>query len=122
MYGQYPHCSPNFALLFPPVRALVPMASFHDLTTAQLKQAVSIREQIESLQEKLDTLLGGTAPTTSGPTKGKRVMSAATKRKMAAAQQARWGNGEITCGRTGEERCKKESTRESSTEEKGVLS
>ena len=66
------------------------MATFHELTTAQLKQAVQIREQIEALQEKLDALLGGTAQTSSGPTKGKRVVSAATKKKMAAAQQARY--------------------------------
>ena len=67
------------------------MASLHDLTTAQLKQAVQIREQIESLQEKLDALLGGTSPkTSSAPTKGKRTVSAATKKKMAAAQQARY--------------------------------
>lgn len=63
------------------------MPSFQDLTTAQLKQAVQIREQIESLQEKLYALLGGSSST---PTKGKRVVSAATKRKMAAAQQARY--------------------------------
>ena len=63
------------------------MALFHDLTTTQLKQAVQIREQIESLQEKLAALLGGSAST---PAKGKRVISAATKRKMAAAQQARY--------------------------------
>ena len=42
------------------------MASFHELTTAQLRQAVQIREQIESLQEKLDTLLGGTSTESFG--------------------------------------------------------
>ena len=66
------------------------MPSFHDLTTAQLKQAVQIREQIESLQEKLDALLGGTTSSSPAPTKGKRFVSAATKKKMAAAQQARY--------------------------------
>lgn len=63
------------------------MATFHDLTTTQLKQAVQIREQIDSLQAKLDAVLGGSSPT---PTKAKRTMSAATKKKMAAAQQARY--------------------------------
>ena len=62
------------------------MPTVHDLTTVQLKQAVQIREQIESLQEKLNVLLGGS----SSPTKGKRTVSAATKKKMAAAQQARY--------------------------------
>jgi len=70
------------------------MANFHELTTAKLKQAVQLREQIESLQEKLDALLGGGASTPSAPTgpraKGRRAMSPATKKKMAAAQQARW--------------------------------
>ena len=70
------------------------MASFHDLTTAQLKQAVQIREQIESLQAKLNALLGGAAPikTKVGRATGKRTLSAATKKKMAAAQQARWAS------------------------------
>ena len=67
------------------------MATFHDLTTAQLKQAVKIREQLEALQAKLTALLGGAA-TSSGLTKGRRTMSAATKKKMAAAQQARWAH------------------------------
>lgn len=67
------------------------MASFQDLTTAQLKQALQIREQIESLREKLDALLGG-AGSSSTPKKkvGKRTMSPATIEKMRAAQQARW--------------------------------
>ena len=62
------------------------MATFQDLTTAQLKQAVQIREQIESLQEKLSELLAGASPDS---TKDKRTMSAATKAKMRTAQQAR---------------------------------
>ena len=66
------------------------MPSFQDLTTAQLKQALQMREQIESLQQKLNALLGGTSPTSSAPTKGKRTFSAATRKKMAAAQQARY--------------------------------
>lgn len=70
------------------------MATFHDLTTAQLKRAVQMREQIESLREKLDALLGGrTTKETKrkvGRPAGKRVMSAAGRAKIAAAQQARW--------------------------------
>ena len=74
------------------------MASFQDLTTAQLRQAVQIREQIESLQEKLDALLGGSSPVSSGTTtktkagnaKGKRTISPESRARMAAAQQARY--------------------------------
>lgn len=70
------------------------MPTFHDLTTAQLKQAVQMREQIEALQEKLDALLGGKSSDTPkkklGRPKGKRTMSAAGRAKIAAAQKARW--------------------------------
>ena len=68
------------------------MATFHELTTVQLKQAVHLREQIESLQEKLDALLGGSsAPKKKvGRPKGKRTMSAAGRKAIAAAQKARW--------------------------------
>lgn len=68
------------------------MPSFHELTIAQLKQAVLIREQIETLQGKLASLLGGTAPsakTSPATVEGKRTRSAATRKKMAVAQQAR---------------------------------
>lgn len=67
------------------------MATFHDLTTTQLKQAVRIREQIQTLQEKLDALLGGDSPKPKiGRNKGKRKMSAAGRASIAAAQKARW--------------------------------
>ena len=70
------------------------MPAFHELTTVQLKQAVRLREQIESLQEKLDVLLGGSSTTGTkkkvGRPKGKRTMSAAGRAKIAAAQKARW--------------------------------
>ena len=68
------------------------MASFHDLTTVQLKQAVQIREEIESLQGKLDALLGGS----SGPTKAKRKMSASHHRKDAGSSTGTSGKGEST--------------------------
>ena len=90
-----PHCSTETELFFSRVRALVLMATFHDLTTAQLKQAVKIREQIESLQKKLEALLGGTAPTDkikrrAGRPAGKRTVSDEARAKIAAAQKARW--------------------------------
>ena len=60
-----------------------------------------MREQIESLQEKLDALLGGSSSTApkkklgrptgkGGRPKGKRTMSAAGRASIAAAQKARW--------------------------------
>ena len=67
------------------------MATFHDLTTSQLKQAIQIRETIESLQAKLDSILGGTTePKQRIARPGKRTMSAAGRAKIAAAQKARW--------------------------------
>ena len=75
------------------------MLSFQDLTTTQLKQALQIREQIESLQQKLDALLGG--PTSTSPKKKvgttKRTVSPEGRAKMAAAQKARWAkiNGKV---------------------------
>lgn len=76
------------------------MSSFHELSTSQLRQALKLREQIESLQQKLAAILGdaGTPPKTaevkskSGgrQRKGKRTMSAEARAKIAAAQKARW--------------------------------
>ena len=71
------------------------MATFHELTTNQLKQALQIREQIETLQQKLETLLGGTASAAKSKQKvsrpaAKRTMSEAGRAKIAAAQKARW--------------------------------
>ena len=73
------------------------MATFHELTTSQLKQALQIREQIEALQQKLETLLGGTAPVARGKRKvstpvRKRTMSEAGRARIAEAQKARWAN------------------------------
>ena len=71
------------------------MATFHELTTSQLKQALQMREQIESLQQKLETLLGGKAPAVKPKHKvsrppRKRTMSAAGRVRIAEAQKARW--------------------------------
>jgi hypothetical protein len=72
----------------------------------QLKRAIEIAEQIQSLEVELQSVLGGnlsvgsaptpppftsalTAKTPKAGTKGKRVVSPATRAKMAAAQQAR---------------------------------
>lgn len=60
-----------------------------DLTPEQLKRAASIKEQITGLQKELAKLLG--MPSTDGkPANNQRTMSPAAKRKIAAAQKARW--------------------------------
>ena len=62
-----------------------------DLTVNQLKRAAAIKEQIEALNKELRGILGAPANIRAGPKK-KRTMSTATKRKIAAAQKARWAN------------------------------
>jgi hypothetical protein len=60
-----------------------------DLTPEQLKRAASIKEQIADLQKELGNLLG--MPSAQGvPANNHRPMSAAAKRRIAAAQKARW--------------------------------
>jgi len=66
-------------------------------TLVQLKQAVSIAEQIEELQAKLASLIGGGSVTSapkaaSAPAvkSGKRTMSPEARARIAAAQRARW--------------------------------
>lgn len=77
-----------------------------DLSSAQLKRAVQIKEQIEKLQSQLSTLLGETnrSSGTSRPVingkkpalaqtkkpKAKRTMSAAARARIAASAKARW--------------------------------
>ena len=61
------------------------------LSTEQLRQAISLKEQIAALETQLNQLFGApapVAPTAKRPGSGKR--SAATRAKMAAAQKARW--------------------------------
>jgi len=65
------------------------MNTIKNLTVDQLKQALAIREQIESLEADLNQILGGEIPIPHA-TKGKRKMSAAARAKIGAAQLARW--------------------------------
>lgn len=60
-----------------------------ELSIGQLRRAIVLKEQIESLQAELHQLLNRRSEKPRGPgNRGKR--SAATRAKMAAAQQARW--------------------------------
>jgi hypothetical protein len=61
-----------------------------DLKPQQLRRAASIIERIDRFNRELRTLLDRSV--TSGPTskRKKRTMSAAVRKKIAAAQKARW--------------------------------
>ena len=60
-----------------------------DLTVNQLKRAVAIRERIEVLNKQLRSILGVSSNSTSASINN-RGMSASLRRKIAAAQRARW--------------------------------
>jgi hypothetical protein len=62
-----------------------------DLTVNQLKRAAAIKEHIEALNRELRGLLGAKAITRPARKKS-RTMRAAVKRKIAAAQRARWAS------------------------------
>jgi hypothetical protein len=67
-------------------------------TLSQLKEAVAIAEQIDKLQSELASILdgagfaGAAAKAVPAPAvkTGKRIFSAESRAKMAAAQAARW--------------------------------
>jgi hypothetical protein len=65
--------------------------NIYDLTTNQLKRAAAIKEQIERLNKGLGALLSGPSKSRAAPKKN-RAMSASIKKKIAAAQKARWAN------------------------------
>jgi hypothetical protein len=64
------------------------------LSSAQLKQIIAIKEQIEQLQAQLGKIVGepvaATAVASQKPNPKKRKMSAAGKARIIAAQKARW--------------------------------
>jgi hypothetical protein len=60
-----------------------------DLTPQQLRRAAAIKEKLDALNRELRSLLSGSS--SNGAASGKkRTMSAAVRRKIAAAQKARW--------------------------------
>jgi hypothetical protein len=63
------------------------MSSLLTLTSAQLKHAASLKDQIAKLEKKLTAILGSPASQAAPARKG---MSAAARAKIAAAQKARW--------------------------------
>jgi hypothetical protein len=60
-----------------------------DTSTEALQEAISIRRQIDTLEKRLSSILGGSSVSPS-TRKGRRRMSAATRGKLAAAARARW--------------------------------
>jgi hypothetical protein len=70
------------------------MSNLHNLTVAELRKAVAIKEQIETLQSELDSIIGGepVAVESAAPARGRkpRSMSAAGRARISAAQKARW--------------------------------
>lgn len=84
----------DFQPFFTPNQAMSNALS--DLSVAQLTRALELREQIDALKTELDGvgLLGGgvqrPGDEISVSPKGRKRFSAASRRKMAAAQRARW--------------------------------
>jgi len=69
----------------------MPSNAFPDISLQQLKQAVAIRERIESLEKELSRIIGGQpSPAKGGAPRKKRKMSAAARAKISAAAKARW--------------------------------
>src|SRR5437016_11474783 len=62
-----------------------------DLTVNQLKRAAALKERIEALSKELGGILGVSTNPGAAPRK-KGTMSAVVKKKIAAAQRARWAN------------------------------
>jgi hypothetical protein len=61
------------------------------ISVKQLRRAIRIKERIESLETKLGRILGSSnSSPVGGVSKPKRRMSASARRKIAAAQKARW--------------------------------
>jgi len=61
-----------------------------DTSVKALQEAISIRRQIDNLEQRLASLLRGGAPTTTTRPAGGRYFSATTRAKLAAAAKARW--------------------------------
>ena len=65
-----------------------PMTDLKDLTAAQLQRIIDVKQQIEGLQNQLESI-GGTGRGPGRP-KGKRRMSRTGRAAIAAAARARW--------------------------------
>jgi hypothetical protein len=61
-----------------------------DISVKDLQEAISIRQQIDNLQQRLSSLLRGAPQRPTAPTERGRYFSPATRAKLAAAARARW--------------------------------
>src|SRR5262245_29700009 len=67
------------------------MNSFINLSPQQLRKAANIKERIDSLQNELARLLGGTSHASGNHvSRSGRIMSAAGRARIAAAAKKRW--------------------------------
>lgn len=60
------------------------------LTTAKLRRIIALKQQIEKLEARLEALAGAAAASAAKPGRKKWTMSLSARRKIAAAQRARW--------------------------------
>ena len=76
----------------PPIYSITTRMIISDLTSADLRRAADIKEQLDQLQQELAGILGGEVPSPAAPggRKKKRTMSAAARALIGAAQRARW--------------------------------
>src|SRR5208283_965498 len=66
-------------------------STIHHLSAQQLRRAATIKEQIQSLENEFQRILGTSIkPVAAVALKKKRKMSAAGRAKIAAAARARW--------------------------------
>ncbi|MHB8520379.1 MAG: hypothetical protein ACYDH9_06440 [Limisphaerales bacterium] len=70
--------------------------SLHDL-----KRAIGLKEQIETLQSRLMHLLGSAGGQAAAPTRKRWTMSAAGRARITAAARARWAKIHAAKGQTG---------------------
>src|SRR5215470_10689118 len=62
-----------------------------DISVKALEEAVSLRRQIDNLQRRLSSILGGApARPAAVPTEAGRYFSPSTRAKLSAAARARW--------------------------------
>ena len=61
-----------------------------NLTSAQLRQAASLKDKIAALQNELSKLIGASTAAKPAAQSAKRKMSAAGRERIRAAQKARW--------------------------------
>jgi hypothetical protein len=75
------------------------MTTLQNLSVSQLRRLIAIKEQIERLTAKLDSLAGSHGGNVSVAPKS-RSMSAAAKARIAAGQRRRWAKFRARSGTT----------------------